>query len=266
MDRALQSLPNDAEILRLMSVVVAHQADYQKALTLIEQSISAMPENGLAHSNRANILRELGRYEDALCSYEHAIRLQPDYAEAYNNKANVLQDLKRYEESLNWYEKAISIDPNYAVAYCNKGNAFEWLGRHDEAIDCFNKAIQINPGHIDAYWQKAMNQLSGGNYELGFQNYEARWSKSDPVTFQYRHLSRLESLQDLEGKSILVWSEQGLGDVIQFCRYIKLLVDKGCKVTFLAPLLILCRMKSLIYFQTMISKRNLANSLRPHQS
>lgn len=72
LDRAPQSLPNDAEILRLMSVVVAHQADYQKALTLIEQSISAMPENGLAHSNRANILRELGRYEDALCSYEHA--------------------------------------------------------------------------------------------------------------------------------------------------------------------------------------------------
>ena len=225
--------PNNPDILRFLSIIAAMKFDYGVALELMDQVIALTPDNGVAYSNRGNILKELRRYEEALESFDRAIALQPSYAEAYSNKGNVLQELHRYEESLFWYDKAIALQPSYAEAYSNKGNAYEWLLRHSEAMDCFDKATAINPQYVDAYWHKAMSQLAEGNYELGWQNYEARWSKSHPITFQYGNIPRLENLNHLSGKKILIWSEQGLGDTLQFCRYIKLLASLGCKVTFI---------------------------------
>ncbi|APC05153.1 hypothetical protein AOC10_00710 [Polynucleobacter asymbioticus] len=235
LNEALLLTPAHPDILRFLSVVAAHKSDYQTALSFIDKSIALAPFNGIAHSNRGNILKALGRLDEALDSHDEAIKLLPEYAEAYNNKANVLQDLHRYEESLLCYDKAIALEPTYIDAYCNKGNALEWLRRHEEAMENFNKATALDPCRFDAYWQKAVSQLAVGNYELGWQNYEARWSKSNPVIFQYADISRLVSLQNLAGKKILVWSEQGLGDTIQFSRYIKDLTSKRASVTFLVP-------------------------------
>ncbi|WP_114637417.1 tetratricopeptide repeat protein [Polynucleobacter necessarius] len=235
LNKALLANPNNDEILRLLSVVAALRLDHSKAIELIDQAILVAPDNGIAHSNRGNVLQALGRYEDAISSFDQAISLLPDYAEAYNNKGNALQDLKRFDEALAWYDKAIAIEPNYVEAYCNKGNALEWLRRHNEAMENFDKATSINPQYTDAYWQKAMNQLAGGNFELGWRNYEARWVKSNPVIFQYSDIARLENTENLNGKKVLVWAEQGLGDTLQFCRYVKLLWVKGAQVTLIVP-------------------------------
>ena len=222
----------NSDVLRLMSVVAAMKFDYSGALELIDQVIALTPANAIAHSNRGNILKELARLDDALISLDNAIVLQPDYAEAYNNKGNVLQDLHRYEEALQWYDKAIGLQPNYAEAYSNKGNALELLHRHDEAMEHFDVATTINPRFVDGYWHKALGQLSSGNYELGWQNYEARWFKKHASKLLYDNIPRLESLQNIAGKKILIWAEQGLGDTLQFCRYIKPLEELSANVTF----------------------------------
>jgi tetratricopeptide (TPR) repeat protein len=232
---ANESTPDDPDVLRFLSVVAALQSDHIAALNLINQAIALAPNNGVAHSNKGNILKNLGRYAEALCSFDEAIKLLPNYAEPYNNKGNVLQDLRRYEESLVWYDKAIALQPDYVDAYGNKGNALEWLRRPDEAICNYDKATAIDPGHIDSYWHKAMSQLAGGHFELGWQNYEARWSKSNPVLFQYPDIPRLEEINHISGKRVLVWAEQGLGDTLQFCRYIKPLALHGAVVTFRVP-------------------------------
>ena len=228
-----QALDGDnPDVLRLLSVVAAMKFDYVRALELIDRVISLASANAIAHSNRGNILKELYRPEDALIGLDRAIELQPDYAEAYNNKGNVLQDLHRYEEALQWYDKAISLQPDYAEAYSNKGNALELLRRHQEAMEHFDAAITINPKFIDGYWHKALSQLSGGNYEMGWQNYEARWFKKHALKPLYGNISRLETLKDIADKKILIWSEQGLGDTIQFCRFIKPLNELGASITF----------------------------------
>lgn len=233
--KALIAAPNNHDVLRFMSVVAALKSEYPRALELANQAITIAPQDGLAHSVKGNILQGLGRYEDALLSFDEAIRLLPVYAEACNNKGNVLQDMYRFEEALIWYDKAISLDPSYAKAYCNKGNALEWLRRHEEAMEYFDKASSVDPNYVDAYWQKGLSQLASGNFKLGWQNYEARWSKSNPVKFQHAEVVRLENLDNLYGKRLLVWAEQGLGDTIQFCRYIKPLAQTGAKITFLVP-------------------------------
>jgi len=250
---ALKSSPDNSDIFRFLSVIAALEADYLHALELINQALSLAPENGVSHSNKGNILKELGRYEEALCSYDVAIRLAPSYAEAFNNKGNLLQDLHHYEDSLIWYDKAIALNPKYVEAYCNKGNALEWLRRSQEAMTNFDKATAIDPQHIDAYWQKAMNQLANGDYELGLQNYEARWSKSNPVVFQFPHIPRLETIENIAGKKVLVWAEQGLGDTIQFCRYVRFLSLKGAEVTFFVPNQLLAIFDQLRQFCTLKS-------------
>jgi tetratricopeptide (TPR) repeat protein len=217
--RVLQDNPKDSEILRLLSVVAALKSDFVIALELIDKVLSLTPHNGVAYSNKGNILKQLGRHEEALRNYDRAIQLMPDYVEPYNNKANALQDLHCFEDALVWYDKAIALNPQYVEAYSNKGNALEWLRRHEEAMEYFDKATSIDPGHVDAYWQKGLSQLASGNFQLGWQNFEARWAKSNPVKFQYSGVTRLENLSNLGGKRVMVWAEQGLGDTIQFCRH-----------------------------------------------
>ena len=248
LSQALESSPGNPDIWRFLSVVAALKADYGSALELINQAISLAPENGVAHSNKGNILKELGRFEEALSSFDEAILLAPNYSEGYNNKGNALQDLHLHEESLVWYDKALALNPEYVEAYFNKGNALEWLHRHQEAMTNFHKATTIDSQYVNAYWQKGLSQLADGNFELGWQNYEARWTKANPIQFQHSEIPRLEEINNLSGKKILIWAEQGLGDTIQFCRYIKLLSQTGAKITFLIPDQLLNLLKPLRQF------------------
>ncbi len=248
LSQALESSPEDPDLWRFLSVVAAFKSDHVSALELINKAISLNPENGVAYSNKGNILKELGRFEEALSSFDEAIRLAPSYPEGYNNRGNTLQDLHLYEESLIWYDKALALNPEYVEAYFNKGNALEWLHRHQEAMINFNIATSLDPQYVNAYWQKGLSQLTNGNFELGWQNYEARWTKSNPIQFYYSEIPRLDEINNLFGKKILIWAEQGLGDTIQFCRYIKLLSQTGAKITFLIPDQLLNLLKPLRQF------------------
>ena len=232
LQKATVADPKEADPLRLMAVIAAMEFQFQDALTHITHALALDPKNGLAYSNKGNILKELGRYEEALVVLDMAIQLLPSYAEAYSNKGNVLQELYRYEESVGCYDKAIALNPQYAEAYSNKGNALVLLGRPQEAMQCFDQATAINPDYVDAYWHKGLLQLNHGDYQNGWQNYEARWFKSNPLQFQFSEIPRLESLENISGKRVLIWGEQGLGDTLQFCRYIKPLFQQGAIITF----------------------------------
>ena len=237
--------PKNVDVLRLLSIASAFQFNYIDALEFIDEAINLEPANGVAYSNRGNILKELGRYSEALESFDRAIELSPNYHEAYSNKGNVLQDLYQYKESLSYYDKAIKLFPEYSQAYTNKANALEVLGYYGEALSHYNLAIQINPNNADAYWNKSASQLRSGDFEGGWQNYEARWFMENPIPYKFSHIPRLQDLSNLHGKKILVWAEQGLGDTIQFCRYLKLLSSLGAVVTFEAPNSLLVILRSL---------------------
>lgn len=236
---------------RLMAVVAAMTYELTEALELIEQAIKLNPDDGIAFSNMGNILKELGRHDEAICALDKAIQLMPNYAEAYNNKGNTLQELNRYEDAIAWYDRAIALNPNYAEAYSNKGNALKLLKRHEEALNNYHQATTLNPQFFDAYWHKALAQLPSGDFENGWSNYESRWFKTNPVKFSFEQIPRLEHLDNLIGKNILVWSEQGLGDSIQFSRYIKLLNMHGAKVDFLIPEPLLKVLSSLEQYCTL---------------
>jgi Tfp pilus assembly protein PilF len=172
----------------------------------------------------AIILAQKKQFIDALMLFESAVAINPNNAEVYNNRGILFYDLKRFDDAIQNYDKAIQLKPNYAEAYNNCGNAFKELKCFDEALLGYDKAIQLKPNYADAYWNKSLLKLLLGEYGEGWKLYEWRKIKDDTKNHYPNYSQPLWLGNDsLEGKIIMVHSEQGFGDSIQFCRYIPML-------------------------------------------
>lgn len=143
------------DALRFMGIVAALQKEWGQALVWVDLALKVNPQNGIAHSNRGNILGELGRYQEALRCYEQAISLEPLYAEAYCNQGNTLQVLGRYQEALASYEKAVKLDPSYAQAFYGVARLFNLRMQYEYALGCCDQALRINSRYEAAQELKA---------------------------------------------------------------------------------------------------------------
>jgi len=204
--------------------------DYcEKALAASENFIEALNSKGLCLFN-------LKRYDEANKLFDKILKIRKNFPEAMENKANTLHALKEYDEALTLYE-AIGTKKDYHKVLNNKGLLLHALGHIKDikyfnlAKDCYDQAIKIKSDFADAYWNKSLTQLTLGEFVGGWENYEYRF-KLENAKSQFIIIPRLESLKNIANKRVLIWSEQGLGDSIQFCRYIYKIIDLGAKVTF----------------------------------
>ena len=205
---------------------------YDEALIHYDQALKLKPDYAEAYYNKGNIFRNFKRYDEALSNYDQAIKLKPNYFEVYNNRALTLNFLKRYEEALNNYNEAIRLKPDYADAYNSKGVTLNDLARYDEALNNYNEAIRLKPDYAEAYLNKSYVELILGNFAKGWDLYQYRWRVNDDNNYFYSHIKLLDSISDLKNKKVIVWREQGFGDIINFSRYIYKLKDLGALVTF----------------------------------
>ncbi|MDP3310931.1 MAG: tetratricopeptide repeat protein, partial [Polaromonas sp.] len=165
-------------------------------------------------------------------SYDQALALQPDHAQAYNNRGAALRDLQQYQAALDSYERAIALKPDYADAYNNLGVALGDLGRHPEARASYERACDLQPDYAEAHWNLALGDLQVGHFERGWQAYEWRWKREALAPGLLRSFPQPLWLgtESLEGKTILLHAEQGLGDTLQFSRYARLVAQRGARV------------------------------------
>jgi len=203
---------------------------YEEALGSYKKAIELKPDYHEAWSNQGVTLNELKRYEEALGSYKKAIELKLDYHEAWSNQGVTLNELKRYEEALGSYKKAIELKPDYHEAWSNQGVTLNELKRHEEAIGSYERAIQLKPDYAIALWNLALNQLLMGDFKNGWDNFESRWYKKNSESYRHKDIPALKDLKNIATKTILVWSEQGYGDTIQFCRFITNLASLGASI------------------------------------
>lgn len=208
----------------------------REALDAANRALAITPNMPDAHCNRSNALRKLARQQEALASIDKALELAPRIAVLHNNRANILRDLQRPMEALTAFDAAIALDPAYAEAHTNRGNVLRDLKRYDEAIESHNKAISIAPQSPTAYWNKSLVALLTGDYENGWRLFERRW-QSDSLKNSVRTFTVPLWLgaEDIRGKTLLVYAEQGYGDTIQFCRYIPELLKQNIHIIFEAP-------------------------------
>ena len=176
---------------------------------------------------------KLGRLEEALASLERAVCLNPAAPDAWLNRGNVLQELDRCPEAITCYGEALRIKPHYPEVLSGLGVALKDSGRIEEALIYFDEALKYKPGFADARNNRAGSLLLQGRLKAGFEDFESRWDRSNASAKSFVSDLPKWTGQNLAKQAIIVWDEQGLGDLIQFSRYLLDLVEAGAEVTLL---------------------------------
>ncbi|OPX39952.1 MAG: hypothetical protein B1H11_01550 [Desulfobacteraceae bacterium 4484_190.1] len=197
-------------------------------------SIKYMPDNYKAYNNLGNILRETGRVDEAVQCYQHAIGIRPESAVgALNNMGNLLRNNARFTEAILYFKRALAIDPNLPETYNNLGNVLKDQGNLKAAEECYKKTIRIDNGFAEAHFNLSIVLLLTGNFEEGWKEYESRLQRSGkPVIFPHRNRSAIWDGSPFPDKRLLVYDEQGLGDTLQFIRYLPMVKAMGGTIIF----------------------------------
>ena len=216
--------PNVASTHYILGKLFGEKGESCRALEAYQEAISLNPKYAEAHCEIGDIFQEQGNLDQAINSYHMALYSCPDYAEGHNNLGSVLKRKNQLDAATAAFGKAIEINPQYARAYSNLGATLVEQNKLEEAIRYFKKALSINSSFADAHFNLAITLLLQGKLIAGWEKYEWRWDsiqKSQKRDFK----QPLWDGTSLKGKSILVHTEQGLGDAIQFVRYVDLLCD-----------------------------------------
>ncbi|APA85235.1 tetratricopeptide repeat-containing glycosyltransferase family protein [Paraburkholderia sprentiae WSM5005] len=235
-ERALAMQPEFADALNHRGNASAALNRPLDALASYERALSLVPEFAQAWNNRACVLRDLGRYADALGSCDRALALQPDYPEAWSNRGNVLGDLNQPHEAQRCYQRALELAPAFVDAWNNLGLAQTDLNQREQALSSYQRALALNPASVEAHWNQALCLLQMGRFDTGWREYEWRWQRNR-IKSGKRAFAQPLWLGDfpLDGKTILLHAEQGLGDTLQFCRYATLVAKLGARVVLEVP-------------------------------
>lgn len=226
--RALQIRPSFAEARLNLGNTLQTLNRHEEAIAEYAKALDIRPDFADAALNIGNALQALGRNAEAVERYRRALVLRPDYAEAHYHLAMAFEKTGRLDEAIAHYERAIAIRPDYAEAHNNLGNAFRALNRHEDALAQFERACAIKPDYAEAQWNGGATLLTMGDFRVGWQKNE--WRRVLGVVRPRVPAPLWLGGWDLAGKTILVYAEQGLGDTLQFARYVPLLARRGAHV------------------------------------
>ena len=260
--QVLQADPRQPVALHLLGVIAHQEGKNDVAVDLITQALAIRPDYADAHNNLGNAFKELGKLDEALASYHKALAIRPDYADAHNNLGAAFKELGRLDEAVASYHKALAIKPDFAKAHNNLGNAFKELGKLDEAMASHNKALAIKPDFAEAHsnlgvalqdlgrpdeavasYRKALDikpDYAEAHDNLGFPLFALGQEKEGLNELEWRwqipaNVSILRDFPqpmwnkdaDLNSRAILLWSEQGVGDTIQWASCLSQVVAQA---------------------------------------
>jgi len=231
-DQALAINPHDAPTLTNRGNVLWALNHKEEALQSYEKALAVNPDDLPTLVDRGTVLLNLHRGEESLACFDRALRVKPDDPYLVFKRGSALIACDRYEEALDCFDQAFSIVPGGADVLDDRGNALAALQRHAEAIASFDQALAIAPESASVHWNRALALLRAGDFEQGWKEYEWRWKVDAPwsVPRDFPKESLWLGEQPVEGKTVLLYAEQGLGDTIQFVRYVSLVTALGAKV------------------------------------
>lgn len=208
---------------------------YGEALEQYDRLLLDMPDYAEAHYNRGKVLVELDRIEDSLGAYQRAAVLSPGMRDAHIDLGIALHRLRRLPEALASFDQAARLDPGNAAVHTNRGAALHDSGRFADALAAYDLAIELDPDNVAAHNNRAFTLLIQGRFADGWREMEWRKRSTPPLGVSGAAAPPWTGAEDLQGKSLQVFIEQGLGDVLQFCRFLPRLAERGARVMFACP-------------------------------
>ena len=198
------------------------------ALPLARAAVQALPQRADAWTLLGIVQQRLGQSDAAEAAYREAILTKPDYADAWTNLGNLLRDKGDLPGTLRAFQQAMCCAPDSPEPAYNLGVALEHFGQRDGALAAFLAAVECEPTHADAHWNASLALLRAGRFEEGFRAYEWRFQRGEPGPRACPQ--PLWDGRPREGRTILVWAEQGFGDTLQFLRFVPEVARRGGRV------------------------------------
>jgi tetratricopeptide (TPR) repeat protein len=209
--------PDETSAYISLGNVLKRLGKYEESIACHEHAVLLNPLSAEERSNLASAYLSWNKREAAIAEYLKAVAMQPDSAELHFNLGTAFQKAERYEDACVSFRLALKLNPDHVRAIMNMGTSLRSLGALDEAIDCLRRATEIAPDYADAQWNLALTLLMAGDYTSGWKAYEWRLKIPDIPIRKLPHEYWDGSVRP--GKTLLLYTEQGIGDAIQFIRY-----------------------------------------------
>ena len=235
-DRAIAIDPHHARALANRGNAASHLGRYADAVDSYARALDVEPRSTGVLCNYASALMRVDRHDDAHDICDRALAIDPHYAPASFTRARVRLETHRYDDALDDFMRVIAATPGDKLAHFHRGNTLRALRRHEDALRAYADAIDIDPDFAHAHCMRSFLCLSIGDFEAGWAEYEWRWRDSQ-LDGSRRDFAqpRWTHGMPLDGQTILLYPEQGLGDTLQFCRYVPLVKALGARVVVEAP-------------------------------
>ncbi|HEY1686015.1 MAG TPA: tetratricopeptide repeat protein [Tepidisphaeraceae bacterium] len=227
---------NLARCLRLRKDFVEAERVYRAILQLC-------PSEAANYDNVAWMIREQKRFKEAVPFMKKAVELQPGSADYHFHLGLLYNDLRDLENAAEVINQVLRIDPNHREARRERAVVLWRLNRFQDAMHEIDELLTVHPDYLDALQSRAELRLLLGDLQRGFKDYESRWV--DPQFTEHAFIKKFRPNgftkpvwkgEDLTGKTLLLYGEQGFGDVIQFIRYVPLVRQYGATCILQVPL------------------------------
>jgi tetratricopeptide (TPR) repeat protein len=231
--QAVQLQPDYADAHYNLGCLLVGRGQPADAIACFEQTLRFKPDHHPAYSNLGLALMKAGRLEEAVVIFAQAVRLRPQQVEGHNHRGQALADLGRLAEAEACFARALQIDPGHAQAHTNRGNVLKEQGRLEEALASYQVALWLAPESASAHWNRALAWLKAGDYERGWPECEWRWRRKNVIPRSFTQPRWDGNL--FPGRTLLLYMEPGIGDMIQFVRFAALAKERGGTVWLECP-------------------------------
>ena len=213
-----------------LGVVLQDQGRLEDAAETFQNALAINPEVAEVHYGLGLVLQDRDETADAEAAFRRAVEINPDYAEALNGLAIALEKQGETEEAAATFERALAANPGFAEAHNNLGNLYHKEGRPDDAMAAFRRAIEINPEYAEAHRNLSHVLLLAGRLDEGWKEFQWRWRCRDFPSATRPFPQPPWTGEPVDGKTVLVWGEQGIGDEVHFAAMVPDLIDAGARV------------------------------------